>query len=138
MKRVFRALVILFVVLLAAVLLLKGTQSATSWSDPINQFRRALSDRHESKSDADWFGDYTRNITGRIEVSQIDKIVQLLELKKADDGVLPETVRWCVNPEEEWWTLPDDFDSLYYNDGSGWFEILGFRGDKAYYEYVSW
>lgn len=120
------------------ILIAKCVLIAFQWNDPINQFRRLLANRHEKRSNADEFGDYSLYITGNLPASRFTEAALLLGL----DGHLREN----SNSREGWQhfgddpsaELPRNFDEQYEMRGNGYSVQLGRSGDRVFYQTLSW
>lgn len=123
---------------LALILVAKFVVIAIAWNEPLNQFRRALAERHEQRSDADEFGDYSLYISGRLPVSRFKEMAELLGLSGKLHEELNGDVGWQINGGQPWWDLPESFEEEYHQHGNGYSVLLGRSGDRVFYQALSW
>lgn len=111
---------------------------ADAWIKPLNQFRRALSHRHELRSESDEFGDYSHYISGRLPVSRFKEMGELLGLSGTWREEPEQVGEWQFIEDQAWWDLPESFDEEYRDQGEGYSVLLGRSGDRVFYQAVSW
>ena len=123
---------------LGLILVAKCAVFAFSWNHPINQFRRLLSDRHEERSAADEFGDYSHYIVGRLPASRFKEAADLLGLSGNMRSDPKDLGGWQKLVNEAWWNVPQNFDEQYHKQGEGWSVLFGRSGDRVFYQALSW
>jgi hypothetical protein len=138
MKGIHRRLVRIGGVALALILVASFAFLAITWNKPLNQFRRALTERHELRSESDEFGDYSLFIAGRLPVSRFEEMSELLGLSGKWREESEQEGEWQLIKDQAWWDLPESFDEEYRDQGEGYSVLLGRSGDRVFYQAVRW
>jgi|GEM_PF-3604757 len=118
-----------------------GGYLALCWNLPGRQFRRAIAVEHSNYS-SDEFGDYGHIVIGRIKDVPLEKLAVILKLRSHTTKTLgeaaPEALGWQLFPDLPWWTLPREFDEIYYDVKPGSECLLGRIGDRVYLQDLTW
>ena len=138
MKGFHRRLVRIGSGILALILVASFAFLAIAWNKPLNQFRRALTEREEQRSDSDEFGDYSLFISGRLPVSRFRGMSELLGLSGKWREEPEQVGEWQLIEDQAWWDLPESFDEEYRDHGDGYSVLLGRSGDRVFYQAISW
>jgi hypothetical protein len=138
MKAINQRLVRVGGVAVALVLVAIFAFVVITWNEPLNQFRRALTERHELRSESDEFGDHSLFISGRLPVSRFKEMSELLGLSGKWREEPEQVGDWQRIKDQAWRVLPESFDEEYRDQGVGYSVLLGRSGDRVFYQAISW
>ncbi len=123
--------------LMGLIPIAQGIGFALRWNTPVNQFRRALEDRHEYRYPTDEFGDYSHYFTGRLPISRFQEMVELFDASPHRVVETKPLSQWQP-VSEPWWKMPSDFDEQYLDINESSILLLGRAGEHVYFQWISW
>lgn len=138
MRPVFKRLLVAFLFVVWMLGIAFVVELVQRRNSPMGRLKRALAESRELVSEKDFFGDHSRQLTGRLDPAKFTSFARDLGfIGEPRRNVSPSGLFIAGQPDG--WEFPATFDEAYHESGPGGYQVTWARaGDRVFFEYVSW